>query len=154
MSVKIICNLFWAQKSELWEWGNVLQVLYVCLYAHVNINETRGEQTVADERWCASVCCVSAWITNRCAMNSLLPLPLLSWVSPQTLLKCFNYCWNNNFLWIRPIRQLKACPISAACRGQWIVNTADVIAGANTLLLLFSSNISTVCYWFSHHCGL
>lgn len=125
---------------------NVFQVIAVSLYTHVNINETRGEQTVAD--------CVSAWITNRCELNGPLPLSLLSWVSPQTLLKCFHYCWNNNFLWIRPIRQLKACPISAACRGQWIVNTADVIASANTSLLLFSINISTVCYWFSHHCGL
>lgn len=131
-------------KERALRMGNVLQVLYVCLYAHVNINETRGEQAGADERRCASVCCDSAWITNRCAMNSLLPLSLLAWVSPQTLLRCFNYCWNNHFLWIRQIRQLKAFPISAACRGQWIVNTADVIAGANTLLLLFKSNICTV----------
>ncbi len=81
MSVKMICNLFWAQKSELWEW-EMSSRFSVCLYAHVNINETRGEQTGADERRCASVCCVSAWITNSCAMNSLLPLsPLLGFSS-------------------------------------------------------------------------
>lgn len=83
MPLKCICNLCWAAKEQALRIGNVLQVLFVSLYAHVNNNETWGEQTVADEWRCASVCYVSAWITNRCKMNSLLPLS-----SPGSLLWC------------------------------------------------------------------